>query len=209
MSTERSGEKHDKILEAAARVFARQGFHHSKVADIAREASVADGTIYLYFKNKDDILITLFEERMGLILARLEEALSGATDPLDKLRRFIEFHLGLVERSREMAEVMQIELRSSHKFMKDYVPTKFFDYLNAIQRIIVEGQAKGVLRADIHPAVAKRAIFGALDELSLHAVMARKARKERIPNAADQVVRLFMEGLARPGAASAAAEARA
>lgn len=197
MSTERSGEKHDKILAAAARVFARQGFYHSKVSDIAREAAVADGTIYLYFKNKDDILITLFEERMGAILAGVEAALEGSADPIEGLRRFIAFHLRLVDSHPEMAEVLQIELRSSHKFMKEYVPAKFLEYLNVIQALVVEGQRRGMLRADVNPSVAKRALFGALDELSLHAVLARRAGRDGgYEDAAEQISKMFLEGLA-------------
>jgi len=124
---EKDQSKHDKIIEAAIKVFAKKGFYNAKVSEIAREANVADGTIYLYFKNKDDILITLFEEKVDLILGRMEEALANVDDPLEKIRTFVEHHLRLTHDNKYLAEVIQIELRSSSKFMRRYVPVKFLE----------------------------------------------------------------------------------
>ena len=143
--------KRERILKAAASVFARKGFYNSRVAEIAKEANVADGTIYLYFKNKDEILTSLFEEEMTKIIKNLRDELSPIEDTESKIRKFIEKHLSLIEENRELAEVIQIELRQSHKFMKEYKGTKFRDYLNIISSIIIEGQKKGEIREDIIP----------------------------------------------------------
>jgi len=190
--------KHDKIIEGAIRVFARKGFYNAKVSEIAREANVADGTIYLYFKNKDDILISLFEEKVDLIITRMEAELNKVDDPLDKLRTFVEHHLRLVKENKSLAEVMQIELRQSSKFMRRYLPVKFLEYLNLIGKIIEEGKQSGVIRPDVIPAIAKRAIFGALDEMSLYWVLTNKP-KYSLEQSIEQMGNFFISGLSIRG----------
>ena len=191
-------EKREAILDAAIRVFARQGFHQSRVADIAREAGIADGTIYLYFRHKEDILIAIFEEKMAIVIESVLEELSRFTDPVDRLRCFIGFHLSQMARNRELAEILQVELRLSNKFMKEYVPVKLTEYLDVIAEIISDGQKKGVFRADVSPSVMKRAIFGALDELAIHWVLTR-GRRPDLQTSASQVAEVFLSGLALPG----------
>jgi len=191
---EKERNKHDQILEAAIKVFAKKGFYNAKVSEIAREANVADGTIYLYFKNKDDILISLFEEKMELIINEMKNELSKLEDPTQKIRAFVSRHIHLVRDNKYLAEVIQIELRQSSKFMRRYVPIKFLEYLDIIGGIIEEGKQKGVFRSDVIPAVAKRALFGALDEMSLYWVLARKP-KYSLEDSIDQISRLFIHGL--------------
>lgn len=188
-------DKHEKILLAAAKIFARKGFFNAKISEIAREAGVADGTIYLYFKGKDDILIHLFEEKMGEILNAAQRRLSDkALDPLERLERIIGFHLELVETYPDLAEVITIELRQSHKFMKEYVPRRFFDYLDIVSEVIREGQEKGLIRKDVDPAIVKVALFGALDELSLQWLVSRN-RKFSLAEASRQMSRLVLDGI--------------
>jgi len=167
-------EKYMRILEAAARVFAKKGFFNSRVTDIAHEADVADGTIYIYFKNKDDILISLFEVIMQRFLSVLKEELSKLTSPEEKLERLVKLHFKLSEENPEVAEVITIELRQSYKFIKEYKNLWFKEYLDIISGIIKEGQDKKIFRTDIHPGIVKRAIFGALDELTLHWSLSKK-----------------------------------
>ena len=191
---EKDKSKHDKIIEGAIKVFARKGFYNAKVSEIAREANVADGTIYLYFKNKDDILISLFEEKVDLIIRRMEAELDKVDDPLDKIRTFVEHHLRLVKDNKPLSEVMQIELRQSSKFMRRYLPVKFLEYLDLIGQIIEEGKEHGVIRQDIMPAIAKRAIFGALDEMSLYWVLSKKP-KYNLEQSIEQISGFFIDGL--------------
>ncbi len=186
--------KHDQIIEAAVKVFAKKGFYNAKVSEIAREASVADGTIYLYFKNKDDILISLFEEKMHSWIEKMEAVLSDVEAPLEKLRAFVSQHLWMIKEDKYMAEVMQIELRQSSKFMRRYVPVKFLEYLDLIGKIIEEGIQKGAIRKDVIPAIAKRAIFGALDEMLLYWVLAKKP-KYSLEQSVEQISHLFIDGL--------------
>lgn len=186
--------KHEQIMDAAVKVFAKKGFYNSKVSEIAREASVADGTIYLYFKNKDDILISLFEEKMQLWIQRVDEAVAEVDDPLAKVRAFVSQHLFMIQEHKNLAEVMQIELRQSSKFMRRYVPVKYLEYLDLIGKIIEEGIQKGVIRPDVVPAIAKRAIFGALDEMLLYWVLAKKP-KYSLEQSVEQISHLFIDGL--------------
>jgi TetR/AcrR family transcriptional regulator, fatty acid metabolism regulator protein len=191
---EKDKSKHDKIIEGAIKVFARKGFYNAKVSEIAREANVADGTIYLYFKNKDDILISLFEEKVDVIIHRMQEELKKVDDPVDKIRTFVEHHMKLVKENKYLSEVIQIELRQSSKFMRRYLPVKFLEYLDLIGQIIEEGKRAGVIRQDVIPAVAKRAIFGALDEMSLYWVLTRKP-KYSLEQSIEQISAFFIDGL--------------
>ncbi len=195
------GEKRDRILRAAVKIFSRKGFFNSKVSEIARAASVADGTIYLYFKNKDDLLISLFEEKMGEVVADVRRRIAVGGNALEKLRIFIENHMDLLERDSGLVEVLQVELRQSTKFLKDYTPVKFFEYLEIISDILEEGKREGVLRPDLNTGIARRAIFGALDELSLTYILSRNPKYHPTVTAAE-VCRLLLEGLCVPGASA-------
>jgi TetR/AcrR family fatty acid metabolism transcriptional regulator len=195
------GEKRDRILRAAVKIFSRNGFFNSKVSEIARAAEVADGTIYLYFRNKDDLLISLFEEKMGEVVADVRRRIAVGGNALEKLRIFIENHMDLLERETGLVEVLQVELRQSTKFLKDYTPVKFFEYLEVISDILDEGKREGLLRPDLNVSVARRAIFGALDELSLTYILSRKPKYHPTVTAAE-LCRLLLEGLCVPGAAT-------
>jgi len=190
-------DKYQKIIQAATHVFASKGFYNSKVSDIAREADVADGTIYLYFKNKDDILISIFEYSMDTFISSVEQTLAGLKDPIEKLNRFIFLHLELVQNNQDVAQVLQIELRQSSKFMKEYAATKFVDYLNIISKILEEGQGSGVFKKDINPMIVKRAIFGAVDEMALEWVLMKK-KKYTMNEVANQICVMLTEGLKTP-----------
>lgn len=169
-------DKRDRILKAATQVFAKHGFYKSKISEIANLANVADGTIYLYFKNKDDLLICLFEDEMNKIIRIMKDEVARAEGSDNKIRTFIRVHLDLIAGNKELAEVLQIELRQSHKFMKEYMGTKLNDYLNIISAIILNGQKKGEIRPDIVPGIAKRILFGALDEISGFWVLSKNKR---------------------------------
>ncbi|MCL2450905.1 MAG: TetR family transcriptional regulator, partial [Polyangiaceae bacterium] len=158
----RGGNKRDRILDAAVRVFARKGFYATRVSEVAKAAGVADGTIYLYFKSKDALLVSLFEHRVERLLTFLSTALPEAATASEKLKRIIELQLGLLEGERDLAEVVTVIVRQSTKLMKEYAAPKFTAYLDAIANVIAQGQAAGELRRDISPHLAARAIFGAL-----------------------------------------------
>ena len=190
----RKADKRRHILEAAVGVFARQGFHKSRVSDVARAAEVADGTIYLYFKSKDDILISIFEETMSDMIERVQVAIEPHADPLDQLREFALFHMQNVEDHCDVAKVLQVELRLSSTFMKEYKPTRLQQYMDIIGRLIAEGKATGVIRADVNPIIARRAFFGALDEIAMQWILTPNARYG-LRESAEQIAELFVRGL--------------
>jgi len=187
-------EKYYRIINAATKIFAKKGFFQAKVSDIAKEAQVADGTIYLYFENKDDILISLFEEQMKLVLANMKAQLSEERDAVKKIEKFAVTHLKLIESNKNVAEIIQVELRQSSKFMKEYKNEGFLEYLNLIADIIKEGQETGVFSRKVIPDIAKRAFFGALDEMSRFWVLSSR-KKYDIETAAKQISGYFLRGL--------------
>ena len=190
----KSNEKYYRIIDAATKIFAKKGFFQAKVSEIAKEAKVADGTIYLYFENKDSILISLFEEQMKRVLNNMREEISKETDAVKKIEWFALNHLKLIEQNKDVAEIIQVELRQSSKFMKEYKNEKFDEYLNLIGDIIQEGQEKGIFKKGIMRGVAKRAFFGALDEMSRFWVLSSR-KKYDIETAAKQISEYFLSGL--------------
>ncbi len=186
-------DKRRKILDAAVEVFSRNGFYNSKVSHIARAAGVADGTIYLYFKNKEDLLIQVFLDTMDTLLERQEEVLRGSDDPVEQLRRFVREHFVLVARTPALAEVITVELRQSSKFMHATDMKPFGHYLAIIGRIVSEGQERGLFSRVLPPRRVARALFGVLDELALEWSMSEPAGS--LDAAGEEVIELFLSGL--------------
>jgi len=191
---DRINPKYEAILRAAIKVFARSGFFNSKVADIASEAGVADGTVYLYFKNKDDILVSIFNHVMDEALANGQRQLEAVSDPIEKLKRIVHAHLDLLGRDRDLAIVFQVELRSSTKFMEQFSATKVAEYLERIRNVIEEGQQLRVFRPDLNTTIASKVLFGALDEMATNWVLSRK--QYDLISTADSVIDLILNGIA-------------
>jgi len=194
---ERAANRHRQILDAAVKAFAEKGFYKTRVSEIARYAGVADGTIYLYFKSKDDILISLFEERMEENLRDLAQALEAYDSALEKLRAFFRLYLSMVDRDPLLAEVLTVELRQSGKFMRDYDNPAFHKLLKFLSGILEQGQSEGDFRSDVDSRVFARAVFGALDEITLWAVLSQ--RKISLDQAAATLGNIWLNGLRAPG----------
>ena len=186
------GPKRDAILRAAIDVFAERGFFSAQVADIARAAGVAAGTVYLYFKSKDDLLVSIFDRSMreGLTLGRA--AVANLDDPRERLRRLARGHLARLGGDRNLAIVFQVELRQSTKFMERFSSTLLRDYLGLIRDAIADGQRAGIFRTDIKATVAAKIFFGALDEMATNWILSR--RRYALEADADTVVELFLNG---------------
>lgn len=185
--------KRERILRAAVEVFARTGYFNARVADVAREAGVADGTIYLYFESKDDLLITIFREHVRLFLAGLHEELEGMTGADAKLTRLIRFHLETLGSDRSLAIVSQVELRQSLKFMSEFSNHEIADYFNMIRAIVEEGQASGAFAREHHPQLVAKAIFGTLDEMVTSWILSEK--DYRLADQAEPVAAFVLSGL--------------
>lgn len=195
-TTNRQSDKRERILSAAVKVFARNGFYNAKVSEVAREAGVADGTIYLYFKNKDDLLISAFEDRMTQVNERLRaELLRVEGNALASLKRFLEMHLMLARENRELAEFITVELRQSSKFIKEYKNEKFGEYLRLLGDVLAQGQEEGSIRKDLDRHLISRALFGACDEMLLTLVLRKDIPDSAIEARVSEMIKLFIDGL--------------
>jgi TetR/AcrR family fatty acid metabolism transcriptional regulator len=186
------GPKRDAILRAAIDIFADRGYFNAQVADVARAAGVAAGTVYLYFKSKDDLLVSIFERSMREDLAVGRAAVAGLDDPAERLRRLARGHLARLGADRNLAIVFQVELRQSTKFMERFSSTLLRDYLGLIREAIADGQRAGLFRADIKPTAAAKMLFGALDEMATNWILSR--RRYSLEADADAVIDLFLNG---------------
>ncbi len=197
---ERNGraEKARAILQAAAKVFAQSGYFNAKVSDVARAAGVADGTVYLYFKNKDDLLSSIFSTAMEGFLSRARAELAEVLDPRERLRRFAHLHLTLLEQERDMAVVFQVELRQSTKFMEQFSTTYLADYFKVIREIIEDGQRRGLFRPHLNPQVVTKVLFGALDEMATNWILSHNQYK--LTAMVEPVLDILLNGVSAPPA---------
>jgi len=187
------GDKREAILRAAITVFAHNGYFNSKVADIAREAGVADGTVYLYFKSKEEILHSIFDRSVDDALAAARKQIELITDPRDKLRRIALLHLERLGADRDLAVVFQVELRGSTKFMEEFSAAGFAEYLALIRTTFEEGQRAGVFRSELNANVVAKIVFGALDEMATNWILSK--RRYKLAPMADQVVDILLNGV--------------
>lgn len=187
-------DKREAILRAAISVFAHNGYFNSKVADIAREAGVADGTVYLYFKSKEEILHSIFDRSMEEAIAAGKKELKRISDPREKLRSIAHLHLERLGADRDLAVVFQVELRGSTKFMEEFSAAGFAEYLDLIRTTIEEGQRARVFRAELNAKVVAKVLFGALDEMATNWILSK--RRYKLAPMADQVLDIFLNGVA-------------
>src|SRR5947208_6923114 len=166
-----SGGKRESILRAATRVFARNGYFNSKVADIARAAEVAEGKVYLYFKSKEEILHSIFDQNMAEAIASGRKLIKALSDPREKLRRIAKLHLERLGADRDLAVVFQVELRGSTKFMEEFSAAGFAEYLDLLRKIFEEGQRSRVFRKDLNAIVVSNILFVALDEMTTNLII--------------------------------------
>jgi TetR/AcrR family transcriptional regulator, fatty acid metabolism regulator protein len=185
--------KRDAILRAAIDVFAERGYFNAQVADVARAAGVAAGTVYLYFKSKDDLLVSIFERSMREGLAKGRAAVAQPCDPRERLLRLARAHLARLGHDRNLAIVFQVELRQSTKFMERFSATLLRDYLGLIREAIADGQREGLFRSDLKATAMAKMLFGALDEMATNWILSR--RRYSLEADADAVVDLFLNGV--------------
>src|SRR5438876_2160644 len=186
-------DKRGTILRAATRVFARNGYFNSKVADIARAAQVADGTVYLYFKSKEEILHSIFDQNMAEAIAAGGQLIENLDDPREKLRRIAKLHLERLGADRDLAVVFQVELRGSTKFMEEFSAAGFAEYLAFLRRTFEEGQRAGVFRKELNAKVVSKILFGALDEMATNWIISKRSYK--LEPMAEVVMDVFLNGV--------------
>jgi len=205
MARRKSDEKRRRILEAAVRVFARKGYHGAKVAEVARRAGVADGTIYLYFRNKEDILVSLFDEVMAEHVTRARAQVPRAVGAAAKLRVIAEHHLRLFSGNEDLAVVFQVELRQSTRFLERFTASWLQDYFALLGEVLAEGQRRGEIRPELNRKLATKALFGILDEMVTSWTLGRKDYD--VGTLAEPVVDLFLRGAHVPARTAKASPA--
>jgi TetR/AcrR family transcriptional regulator, fatty acid metabolism regulator protein len=193
-------DKREALLRAAIDTFAARGFFNAQVADVARAAGVAAGTVYLYFRSKDDLLTSIFERTMKDAIAEGRASVATIDDPVERLRTVARLHLDRLGRDRALAVVFQVELRQSTKFMERFSATQLREYLGIIRDIVADGQARELFRRDVNPTLAAKLIFGALDEMATNWILSR--RRYALSAESDAIVDFLVGGLARRPAAS-------
>lgn len=186
-------DKREAILRAAITVFAHNGYFNAKVADIAREAGVADGTVYLYFKSKEEILHSIFDRSVDEAVAEARKKMVAIDDPREKLRQIALLHLERLGADRDLAVVFQVELRGSTKFMEEFSAAGFAEYLSLIRSTFEEGQRAGLFRADLNAKVVSKILFGALDEMATNWILSK--RRYKLAPMADEVLDIFLNGV--------------
>lgn len=186
-------DKYEAILRAAIKVFARKGYFNSKVADIAGQAKIADGTVYLYFKSKEDILHSIFDRMMSEFISEGKREIAEIEQADKKIKRIAELHLEKLGADRDLAVVFQVQLRGSIKFMREFSAAGFAEYLDIIKSAFEEGQNQKIFRKDINATVCSKILFGALDEMVTNWILSKK--KYELAPLADEVVKVFFGGV--------------
>jgi len=189
-------QKREAILDAAIRIFAEKGFHSSRISDVAKEAGVAEGTIYLYFKNKDDLLLSVFSKRVGAFVEDVGRAVGRASSPQEKLKTIVEKHFSHLEDDPHLAQVIQIELRACSVFMRGGVSPELKSYLELIEEVLEEGRAQGIFREDLNVKLASKAFFGMMDEVATVWVL---RRKRPLTEMAGEIFSIFYQGIKKEG----------
>jgi len=189
----RNAEKYQRILDAAVAVFAEKGFFTARISDIADRASVADGTVYLYFKNKEEILMTAINTAFDAFMRHARTELEKLADPAERLRRLAFLHLDALGSNRNLAVVFQMELRQSTRFLSEFSHHHMVEYLRLARSAISDGQASGLFRPEMPAKIAANCFFGALDEMVTSWVL--NEHEYRLANVADTVVNIFLNGM--------------
>lgn len=185
--------KYKQIIDAAVIVIAENGYHQAQVSKIAKQAGVADGTIYLYFKNKEDILISVFEEKMAVFKERLSRIVSADHTASEKLLLMIESHFKVQTDNKHLGIVTQLELRQSNKEVRTQINEILKEYLMMIDQILLEGVERGEFKKDMDIRLARQCIFGSIDEITTSWVM--KDQKFNLLAIAPNVYELLLNGI--------------
>lgn len=187
--------KYQKILDAALEIFAHKGYHEAKISEIAKIAGVADGTIYLYFKNKDDLLISLFEAKIELLTAGLRREISDLPDPATRFRAIVLYHLRLAIEQPTLAAFITIELRTSAKFMKNYAKSQISEYMDQWGEVLEAGQSSGVFLPETSIMVVKQTLFGALDQIVVNWLHSRSKNPEQLLRMGEDLANFMLRAI--------------
>ncbi|PQD94694.1 TetR family transcriptional regulator [Pradoshia eiseniae] len=185
--------KYKQIIDAAVVVIAENGYHQAQVSKIAKQAGVADGTIYLYFKNKEDILISMFQEKLGVFISNIDEEMARVTSAKEKMLVLIRKHFEILFEDKHLAIVTQLELRQSNKEIRYKINDVLKGYLKLVDSILIAGVEQGEFHEDLDVRLARHMVFGTLDEIVTTWVM--NEQKYNLVEQAGPVHELIIKGL--------------
>ena len=188
-------DKYQRILSAAIQVIAEKGYFQSRVSDIAERAGVADGTIYLYFKNKEQILRAAIDSAFAGFLQHARQELRSIEEPRLQLQRLAELHLKTLGANRALAAVFQTELRHSARFLAEFSQAQLKEYFDLVREVVRKGQSTGQFRPEISEKIASNCFFGALDEMVTSWVLSENSYD--LGGAAAPIVDIILGGLGR------------
>ena len=186
--------KRERILNAAIKAFSSQGFYRTRITDIARAAKVADGTVYLYFESKEQLLAAIFNESVSGFLDAGRREIFEIQGAEEQLRHLIRMHLETIGRDRELATVFQVEMRHSAHFLKETSRAELREYLRVIQRVFERGIAEGRFRADLDTWFASKCVFALLDEAATNWVLSEKDYE--LEESVDPIMDFILKGIA-------------
>jgi TetR/AcrR family fatty acid metabolism transcriptional regulator len=189
----RNADKHQRILDAAVAVFAEKGFFVSRISDIADRAEVADGTVYLYFKNKDEILAAVINTAFDGFMKTARSELERLPIPSDRLRRLAYLHLDALGSNRNLAVVFQMELRQSTRSLSEFSHGHLVEYFSLVRQAICDGIASGEFRNDLPEKIAANCFFGAIDEMVTSWVLSEKDYP--LSHVADVILDILLSGM--------------
>ncbi len=193
MPRKKQEEKYSKILEAATRVFAREGFHNAKIEDVAKEAGVAHGTVYLYFGGKDDLLISIFRENLEELVEYVGSEVKKEANAEDKLRRMISLQIELIETNSELAELMLVEFPQTGKFLSNSVINDLAAYIDMIANILREGVAEGAFDDSIDANMIATVIYSGIQGIATRWIL--EEMKYLLKKVADEISDVFLSGI--------------
>ncbi|MET0785265.1 MAG: TetR/AcrR family transcriptional regulator [Paenisporosarcina sp.] len=185
--------KFKQIIDAAVVVIAENGYHQAQVSKIAKQAGVADGTIYLYFKNKEDILISVFQEKMGVFVENLQQIIQDESTSCEKLLKMIDNHFRVLATDHHLAIVTQLELRQSNKDIRLKINDVLKEYLVLLDHILIEGLENGEFNKEMDIRLARHMVFGTIDETITTWVM--NDQKYDLMKLAPKVQKLLLTGM--------------
>jgi TetR/AcrR family transcriptional regulator, fatty acid metabolism regulator protein len=186
-------EKYQRILDAAVEVIAERGYFSSPVSAIAKRAGVADGTVYLYFKSKDDVLRTAIDTTFDKFHRQVDEAFLTLQGPREQLEYIAQVHLESHAVNRSMAILMQTEVRQSAKFIAEFSHHHLVKYIQVVREVVRRGQQEGIFRQDVSDGVVAHCMFGAIDELLSSAVFTGRVYDSK--STAAQVIDVLLNGI--------------
>jgi TetR/AcrR family fatty acid metabolism transcriptional regulator len=193
VNANRSTDKYQRILDAAVAVFAEKGFFVARISDIADRANVADGTVYLYFKNKEEILMTAINTAFDAFMRHARTELEKIPSPAGRLRHLAFLHLAALGSNRNLAVVFQMELRQSTRFIAEFSHHQMLEYLGLVRAAIREGQERGEFRRDMPEKFAANCFFGAIDEMVTSWILSE--HDYPLTNVADVVMDILLNGM--------------